>query len=191
MLNNLEVILPLLEFKEGSFYYIHIIRRRKENKDLPVNAKIIKEYVIRNEGYLRARMSEIELMCKTFNARAMISLNRCSDEKVCLHMLKTMIGQIEGSTYSGFTAFRSAAAKAKTCGPKYWLWDIDENYLGQLDYFIDDVNKIEPLDTVFATIPSKTGVHVITKGFNRSKLPINYKTNIDMNTTPFTNLYIP
>ena len=187
MIDNREIIYPLLEFNEGDFYYIHIIRRRKENKEMPVGAKIIKEYSARSTEYIDKRWGEITGLCDYFNARAMININRCSDEGVCLHMLRLLATQVEGRTYSGKNLFRSACAKAKISGQKYWLLDVDVEDMPHVDLIEKAVAECEPNNDVVKSVPSKSGTHLIAKPFNRTQ----FEFNLDINKTAFTNLFIP
>lgn len=47
MINNLELILPLLEFlSEDDFYHLQIIKRKKEHPELGSNSYVVKTYYI-------------------------------------------------------------------------------------------------------------------------------------------------
>ena len=53
MIDNLEKVLPLLEFEsEDDFYYLQILQRKKENPQLGSNSRVIKNYYITSIDYL-------------------------------------------------------------------------------------------------------------------------------------------
>lgn len=53
VINNFDkfINLGLLEFKEGEFYFLQILQRRKENPNIHGNSKVIKTYYIDNLEY--------------------------------------------------------------------------------------------------------------------------------------------
>src|SRR5690606_10096384 len=91
MLNNIEKILPLLEFKsEDDFYYLQILQRKKENSHLGSNSRVIKNYYITSIDYLLERKDEIIALCDIFNARASLRLNKRSFKKVAFKTMQNI-----------------------------------------------------------------------------------------------------
>ena len=77
MINNLEIIKPLLNFSsEDDFYFLQILQRKKENPQLGSNSRVIKNYYIKSVEHLELRYPEIIELCSVFNARASIRLNK-------------------------------------------------------------------------------------------------------------------
>ena len=78
-MDNIEKILPFLQFdSEDDFYFLQILQRKKENPQLGSNSRVIKNYYITSQQHLLDKYEEIKKLCEVFNARASIRLNRRS-----------------------------------------------------------------------------------------------------------------
>ena len=77
IVNNFDKLidLGLLEFKEGEFYFLQILQRRKENPELHGNSKVIKTYYVDNYRYYTDIQEEVIKLCQFFNARAYFGIN--------------------------------------------------------------------------------------------------------------------
>ena len=84
MINNFEQIKKLLEFRsEDDFYFLQILQRKKDHPAGKVNgtnnnSRLIKAYFIKSIEHLEFVEPEIIELCKLFQARAGINLNRRS-----------------------------------------------------------------------------------------------------------------
>lgn len=77
MRNNFEQIKSLMSFNSNEdFYYIQIIKRRKENPDITTNCRIINSYIIQSIQQLDHLTETIISECKKENARAYITINK-------------------------------------------------------------------------------------------------------------------
>lgn len=200
MIDNLELIKPLLEFKSpDDFYYLQILQRKKENSELGSNSRVIKNYYIKSIEHLELRYQEIKDLCILFNARASIRLNRRSFEKVAFKTLQNIANSMSNKEYSFINKSYDRA-----CGlghndknkNKSWIIDIDKNELPFVDLIIESFQIVEPIgDKLIKKIPSKTGIHLITKPFNVLEFTNNLKKHVDIHLdiqkdNP-TNLFIP
>lgn len=200
MIDNLELIKPLLEFKSpNDFYYLQILQRKKENSELGSNSRVIKNYYIKSIEHLELRYQEIKDLCILFNARASIRLNRRSFEKVAFKTLQNIANSMSNKEYSFINKSYDRA-----CGlghndknkNKSWIIDIDKNELPFVDLIIESFQIVEPIgDKLITKIPSKTGIHLITKPFNVLEFTNNLKKHVDIHLdiqkdNP-TNLFIP
>ena len=164
-IDNFELIETLLDFEPNSFYSIMILRRKKENPDLGVNARTINVYYIYSKRDLINLKDRIIYDCLHNNARAYINLNRLDTYLVALHAQQISIKyMIDGN----FVAVKNAYATA--CGnlrseddddetndskkfnvnndDKKWLIDIDIiNDKGEIDE-----TQIELSDKILDTI---------------------------------------
>ena len=103
-MDNLEKILPFLQFdSEDDFYYLQILQRKKENPQLGSNSRVIKNYYITSQQYLINRYDEIISLCNLFNARASIRLNRRSFEKVGFKALENVANTMQNREYKHLT----------------------------------------------------------------------------------------
>ena len=76
MTDNIERIIPYLEFKEEWFYEVMVLQRKKDNPHLVnnQNVRIIKSYMIKSEESLLDKYDEMKTLADTFNARVYIKL---------------------------------------------------------------------------------------------------------------------
>ncbi len=70
MINNIHAIISLLKFDSSDdFYFLQIIKRKKENPDIGSNSIVVKTYYIRSQEQLENMMPEIVAICNFHNAR--------------------------------------------------------------------------------------------------------------------------
>ena len=75
MIDNFELIKPLLTFPNDDIYYqLQILRRGKDHPELPAANRMIKAYFICSLEGLDYVEQEIKDLCKFFGARAYINL---------------------------------------------------------------------------------------------------------------------
>lgn len=176
MINNIELIKPLLVFpNDDTFYKIEIMQRRKEHPDLFTGTRLIKTYYIGCMEHFDNLFDEIRGMCEFFGARAYIYLNPRSYEKVAFASLKQLCDCICCKDYkSARRAYNTACGKTCNGGEnKKWLFDLDEkdnDIANQIDELVTSIGG-----TVYAHIPTKNGIHVITSVFNLK----DYKLRLD------------
>ncbi len=85
-IDNFDIISRLLNFKsEDDFYFCQIIKRRKDNPDLPRSEKLIKDYYLK-EGDLEKCRDNIINTCELNNARAYFRLNKRNYKHVAYQM---------------------------------------------------------------------------------------------------------
>ena len=76
MVDNLDNILSILEFKnDHDFYFLQIIQRKKDNPKI-IGDRVIKSYYIKSKAYIPDFYDEITGLCNFFNARAIINLKK-------------------------------------------------------------------------------------------------------------------
>jgi hypothetical protein len=200
MINNFELIRPLLEFKsEDDFYFIQILQRKKDHKKGKVNgtnnnSRLIKAYYVNSLEYLDFITPEIIELCELFNARAGINLNRRSYEKMALQHLRKCTDQILNKSFNkAYKAYPSVVGAYSNEVDKKWIIDIDpediENgWNGPI--MADFIDTLQPTGhKTLAVLPSKSGLHVITKPFNLKDFKEKYP-NIEVHKNNPTNLYI-
>lgn len=203
MIDNIEKISPLLKFETpDDFYYLQILQRKKENPQLGSNSRVIKNYYINSQDYLLKHYDEIKQLCEVFNARASIRLNKRSYEKVGFKAMTNLANTMMNKEYSFLKAsYDRACGLGHNDKNKTWIVDIDKDEVIWLAQIIDAIQPCEPLgDKIVVQIPSKSGVHLITKPFNVEQFKINFRNelkayqmdeiNIEIHKDNPTNLYI-
>lgn len=193
MKDNLELIRPLLKFEsKDDFYYLQILQRKKENPQLGSNSRVIKNYYIRSEEYLDKRYDEIKLLCRTFNARAMLRLNKRSFEKVAYKTLINISHSMSNGEHSKiYTNYDKGCGQTHNDKNKTWILDIDGEMSYEELFELEEVvnNSLPEGKNTICYIPSKNGMHLITKPFDQRLFSKLYP-EIDVHKDNPTNLYI-
>jgi len=205
MINNLELIKPLLKFEsKDDFYYLQILKRKKDQSEEEKvlgrnnNARTIKNYYISSITYLEEKMPEIIKLCEVFNARASIILNKRSYRNTAFKTLEKIAGTMANGDYSHIKTTYS-----KACGvthsakkEKTWIVDIDD-WIGSVDQCeeLNDmkefINGLQPQgNKIITTLPTKSGIHLITSPFNVMEFRKKYNS-VDLHRDNPVNLYIP
>ncbi len=202
MVNNLELIKPLLEFKsEDDFYFLQIIKRKKEHPELGSNNHVIRTYYISSINSLELKFDEIKSICDFHNARAYINLTKRSFEKIAFHTLRKVTEQIMNKDFKSVKSAYDSVCGTHSAGTyKKWIVDIDSKDLSTIKQISDfiyhlepmiftDLNKGEIINKVITTLPTKNGVHLITYPFNLEKFSEKFP-EIDVHKQNPTILYI-
>jgi hypothetical protein len=168
MINNLNIIKPLLNFEnDGDFYMLYIFKRKKDQdegeKDNHQSVRTIKTYCVSSINYLEKRYPEIIQLCEIFKARAYIHVQKQNHKDISISMMVELAQRIQNGVTNQFGIFESVVGQLKTY-EKRWVVDID---LKDFDYVLNVsnfINKLRPEgDKVEAVLPTKDGFHLITK----------------------------
>ena len=193
--NNFKLIESLLDFTSSDdFYFLQILKRKKENPEVPSNhnnnKRAIRTYYINSLDHYRGIEDEVKAICLATNSRAYIHLTKRSYKRVGKLCAIQVMERAFNEEYNHiYKAFNTACGKPEgRSGQKYWVVDIDN-----LD--INVVDKYEELlqDNHIDTIPTKNGWHIITTPFRLDtflqKCSINKLVNPDIQKNNPTLLY--
>jgi hypothetical protein len=196
MIDNLELIKPLLNFeKKGDFYMLYVFKRKKEQpegeKDNRQSVRTIKTYCVDSVEYLEKEYEEIKTLCEIFKARAYIHIQKQNHFDVGMEMIKTIIDRVQSGQSNQKNVFDSVVGKLKT-NEKRWIIDIDTKDTIEIDKIGYVINRLcRPLgNKIIETIPTKSGVHLITEKFDVMEFKKHYP-EIDLQKKNPTILYIP
>jgi len=176
MIDNYDKILPLLEFDPkgqpaDTFYYGFICRRRKENPNIGSENVVLRDYYFDNEKKFLDKKEEIDLFCKTFNARMYLNLNKRSYNAVMLESLTLLSEYIKkNSPQATKGLFTTACGRTHAQKDKRWILDVDVKDEEFIQKVLTHIEGIRPLgDKLIARLPTKNGVHLICKPFDLSQ----------------------
>lgn len=204
IINNLEQIKPLLTFSNDDiFYFLTILKRKKEHKELGSNSVVIKTYYISSLEYLDLKWDEITTLCKLHQARAYINLTSRSFKRTAFHTLKKITDCILNDDFKAVRKAYDSCCGSYSIGEKRWIVDIDEKeisplILAHIEYGCDPISKFESdflgfgvdfNSKIITKIPTKNGWHLITKPFNRKQFSDKYP-EIDIQTNNPTICYM-
>jgi hypothetical protein len=195
MINNLELIKPLLNFdNEGDFYMLYVLKRKKDQTTDKANhqsVRTIKSYCVDSIEYLEKRYDEIQQLCEMFKARAYIHIQKQNHKDVALEMIPQIVKRIQSGQINQKHVFDSVVGQLKTY-EKRWIVDIDTKNpvaLMKIQEWVDQCRP-EGETKIEAVIPTKNGVHLITKRFDVMGFQKRYP-EIDIQKKNPTLLYLP
>ena len=209
MIDNIELIKPLLTFdKEGDFYQLFVFLRKKDQTTDKANhqsVRTIKSYCITSHEYLDKRYDEIKMLCEVFKARAYIHVCKQNHMDVSLNMITEIVTRIQSGQINQKNVFDSVVGQIKTT-EKRWIVDVDEPNISPLmiahieygcrpitELTFDQVGiptgyKVAPkIETI---IPTRNGHHIITKRFDVQAFKEKYP-DVDIQKKNPTLLYYP
>ncbi len=194
MIDNLELIKPLLNFDdEDDFYMLYVFKRKKDQTTDKANhqsVRTIRSYCIKSIEQLEERYEEIKMLCEVFKARAYMHVQKQSHKDVSLDMLVMLAERIKSGQHKQQGLFDSVVGQLKT-NEKRWIIDVDDVTEASplmMAYIDHECRPIGPkIETI---IPTKNGVHLITKKFDVMKFKKQYP-NVDIQKKNPTLLYYP
>mgnify|MGYP006272582349 CR=1 FL=1 len=210
MIDNLNLIKPLLTFdKEGDFYQLFVLLRKKDQlegeKDNHQSVRTIKSYSITSIEYLEKRYDEIKMLCEAFKARAYIHVAKQNHADVGLNMISEIVTRIQSGQINQKNVFDSVVGQLKT-QEKRWIIDVDDMeispiMIAHIEYGCRPITEMEydqagiPIGykvgpKVETIIPTKNGHHLITKRFDVQSFREKYP-DIDIQKKNPTLLYYP
>lgn len=195
MIDNIELIKPLLNFeKDGDFYMLYVLKRKKDQpedeKENAQSVRTIKTYCVDNIPYLEKRYDEIKMLCEVFKARAYIHVQKQNHKDVSLEMLSTLALRIKSGVSVQKGLFDTVVGGLKV-NERRWIVDIDTKENGIENLISNEINLLRPVgNKVEAIIPTKSGYHLITKKFDVLEFSKIYP-NITIHKKNPTMLYLP
>jgi hypothetical protein len=195
MIDNIDLIKPLLNFeKQGDFYMLYVFKRKKDQpegeRDNHQSVRTIKTYCIEGLDYLDKRYDEIKQLCEMFKARAYIHVQKQNHFDVSLNMMIELAQRIQSGQHNQKGLFDSVVGQIKTT-EKRWIVDLDTTDENEVVRMTKVINVTRPEgDKVDAIIPTKNGYHFITKRFD-VKMFENVYPHVDIQKKNPTLLYLP
>lgn len=195
MIDNLNLIKPLLSFdKLCDFYMLYVFKRKKDQpegeRDNHQSVRTIKTYCIESIDHLERRYDEIKQMCEMFKARAYIHVQKQNHYDVSLNMMVELAQRIQNGQHNQKGLFDSVVGQIKT-QEKRWIVDLDTKDDDEVVRMTKVINVARPEgDKVISIIPTKNGYHFITKRFDVMMFK-NIYPDVDIQKKNPTLLYYP
>lgn len=191
MVNNFDRIRDIIKFDvPNCCYVVQILSRKKDGEHDGKSG----EYLIRTLPQFDSLRQEIIEKCNAKGARAYINLNRRDIRKANLELVsRLMTDEIKGECVPA--SVRYSSVLGKNIGPdKLRTVDVDGIPTDSAEMHeiirIIQASEHSEEDPVIAAIPSNTGFHVISRGFNPVNMRAAYPQVMIMQDA-MTNLYIP
>lgn len=197
MINNFETIKNHLNFpNERSFYFVQILKRKKENPEMKSYSLPIESFYIFSLEQFERVMPHIIEKCEQNRARAYIKMNTLDANSVGLEAISVLTQELrQGNWKSLSKAFNSACG---ICGKqdgteKLYLIDVDDkeytNVIG-IENFINSLNPKDNRYKIKMIVPTKNGWHLLSTGFDMQTFKQTY-SNVDVHKDGIVLLYYP
>lgn len=176
VIDNFENIKPILNFNGELYVYVTLYNRKKDNPCMHDQMHAVKHYYIDSYKYLDKIKEEIITLCETFNARAYISYSMRRKDKFISAMLIEMshiannnfintfnfskLAQTSGNVFRKIKPLRKNSYHMIHCDGEYAITRVPQ---------LIDIIKNAGAQEIY-TIPSVTGVHILYKGADTSKI---------------------
>ena len=153
------------------YYAIELMRRGKDNPDVPAANYHFKNYYIYSWRDLEKYESEIKNVCTLLRLRAYASVNYKLMSQVALDTMAESARRIATHDYKKFyNIFESASGKFVDRGKSLWIVDVDKedsepHKVELLHTYINRMSSQYDEKLVFE-MPTKSGLHLICRPFN-------------------------
>jgi len=175
--DHFDKIEKILNFSdEDKFYFLQIIKRRKDNPGMKKDLRLIDSFFIYTHSDFISFKERIKEICKQNNARAYIRLNRRSAKTVALCTISRIVDNVSAGQYKNAkNAYQSCCGSTMKESDKTWICDFDykdfpDNFI--FTKMVSDIKSLqletgkEPLMLHLSTV---NGFHLITRPFNTKK----------------------
>jgi hypothetical protein len=203
MIDNINIIKPLLNFeKQGDFYMLYVFKRKKDQpegeRDNHQSVRTIKTYCIESIDHLERRYNEIKQLCEMFKARAYIHVQKQNHFDVSLNMMVALAQRIQDGNTNQKGLFDSVVGQIKT-QEKRWIIDVDNVSMDGFNHdpsqiemreYINELQKEAGREPHMTFIKTRSGFHIITQPFNVMKFKEKYP-DVDIQKKNPTLLYYP
>lgn len=167
ILDNLNKITKLLDFKDCAFYYLEILQRKKDNPNVVKDRKIYQRFITSLKE-LYEIYNDVKLLCKVYNARAYISLIPRSNEKFTKECLRAYTEKVCSNNYKNTFLIPDKVVLLPqvvlSSLDKMWILDVDIKDEDYIDEFKDAIDG--KLVDVFEILDTPNGYHVVVDVFN-------------------------
>lgn len=156
------------------YFVVELMRRGKDNPDMPAANYHFKNYYIRKVEDLDKYENEIKLLCNVMRLRAYASVNYKSFKQVSLNTMAEFARRIANNDFKkNYNVYESCSGSYVHQQNKRWIIDLDNCAIND-PYVLcieDYINDCEPLgvEKIITRIPTRSGVHLITKPFRKDK----------------------
>lgn len=197
MINNFSQLREMLDFSDPlGFYFLQIFKRRKDIPELERDMIHLRDYFITSLEQFDRLESRIIEECDRENARAYLRLNRRNAKKISFQVLKKVVDYISSENYGAVkNVFPSSCGEINSETDRKWIVDIDwKDWINRAEIEAVVIPLLEELqeecdrEPLAKMIPTKNGIHIITRPFNLEKFCSKYP-KVDVHKDNPTILY--
>lgn len=175
--------------KEGEFYPIVILKRKKDNPTEKKQAKVLYRMNMYSEGDLKKYKASIIQTCKDHNARCYVKINKRNDEDVSGAMVKYVLERHLGKEFKSVReAYDHCVGVTESADVRYYLIDVDveaietdmhlESALAEIDKCFANFKLMKRMkEHPIYKLPTKNGAHILAPGFDTKTFEATIQAN--------------
>jgi len=204
MQDNHLLILDLLDFSNPDhFYFVQILKRRKDNPNMEKDMSPIASEYIKSSGYFLEIWPTLKSLADSTNARVYIRMNPCSFKRNAFETLSAIAKRISEEEYSSIhTVYESVCGKFQDNSNKKWIVDIDYKEAGEMSFeniskycskvlnYVENAIKETGREPNMKLVPTKNGLHILCNPFRLDKFKNDWP-KIDIHKSATTLIYCP
>lgn len=170
VVDNFDCLGDTLVFdNEFDFYWIQIIKRRKDNPGMHGDYVQYASYCVHSLNQFFKIKDEIIKICKTHNARAVLWVNRRNIQELGLCIASLTLEYIQSKQFKSLPrAFEHTCGKHRKSGiDRFYIVDLDskdEQYVSKIIHIINEC--ADPDFYIQCLVPTLHGFHIICTKFN-------------------------
>ena len=167
ILDNFDIIKPLIDFPtEDTYYFLQIMKRRKDNPEMTTGNKIVKSYYLYSPFDLETLKPKIIEHCTLNRARAYLRLNKRSLKKTALQCLKRTTDLIITEDYKAMKdIYEHISGEFHADTVKKWILDFDPENVKDIPLAVNAYRQ-RYYEQILLEIPTVNGIHLVSKPFN-------------------------
>lgn len=161
---------------KDAYYVIELLRRGKDNPDLPAANVHFKNYYINKLDDFDKYKDEIIMLCNMFNMRAYFAVNVKSYKQVMMDTVAETARRVAAHDYKKpYSIYESCSGSFFKENHKIWIIDIDKEDADKYNMSIDMLVKFykttvekmcKPNKEIIDIIPTRSGKHIICHPFD-------------------------
>lgn len=171
----IQFITPKFDPNLDQYYVIELIRRGKDNPDLPAANLRFKNYYINQISDLDKYKEEIMFLCTNLKIRAYFSVNYKLYSQVLMNTTAECARRVAVHDYKKpYAIYESCSGSFVDDGNKIWVIDVDKEdadlYHETLDSLVNIYSQMiincRPHKDIIKVISTKSGKHIISYPFD-------------------------
>lgn len=160
-------------YRKDLYFDVSLVRRGKDHPNLPAANYTFKQYYIDSIELFDRYVDEIKTCCKLFGLRAYISVNAKSKIELSKKTLVKYAEMVATEEFKKPWRLCDSVNGGLDGKEKRWILDVDEMNMND-ERFKKYCEIIESCESgynprIVVTLPTKSGIHIITHPFNSEK----------------------
>lgn len=172
VVDNFDLVESLLDYKDyRDFYWVQVIKRRKDNPGMHGDYIQYGSYCFYSYEDLLRKKDELIKLSKTFNARVVLWVNPRNMKELMLPLAQISLEYMQSNQPAALPSiFEHTCGKNKKKGIKSsYLVDVDTKDVAELNTvvtMVKEAGKKNPDFEIRKIIPTLHGYHIIATGFD-------------------------